>query len=499
MTEPPGSSSLRRRIPGAGAVMDAPARALGAPGPHGPRRPSGRLLLLYGRLIGPLLAGYLMFDRAFAYLHVPGTPLYVGELVIVIGVLGVLSATGYLRAAIRDEPILALLAAFFVWGLLRFLPGYRAYGVNAIRDFALCYYCLFAFLIAAALARSPGILERLITQLARFVPWLLVWLPIALLLEPRSATHGPNVPFTAVSVWTHKPGNAALAALLALGSLWLFRGERSARSRAAWSLMAFLVLALSATQNRGGLLAVAVGAMAGLAFLPDRRRLVGRAAAVMVLALGLAILLPVRFGSVGLQGRAFSASQLLSNVASIAGKKEAGNLEGTVAGREVLWSLIFHHQVAEGQLLDGSGFGPNLATEVGIYEGSVSDPLRNPHNSHLDVLARMGLVGFALWVALWLCWYRRLVVGCRRLEQRGLPARRSVAILCLMVATAILVSSFFDPQLEGAQVAALLWTAFGIGVAVTSFRGWFGDRDLHPGAAVRPRPRSRAEPTRHGP
>jgi len=499
MTEPPGSSSLRRRIPGAGAVMDAPARALGAPGPHGPRRPSGRLLLLYGRLIGPLLAGYLMFDRAFAYLHVPGTPLYVGELVIVIGVLGVLSATGYLRAAIRDEPILALLAAFFVWGLLRFLPGYRAYGVNAIRDFALCYYCLFAFLIAAALARSPGILERLINQLARFVPWLLVWLPIALLLEPRSATHGPNVPFTAVSVWTHKPGNAALAALLALGSLWLFRGGRSARSRAAWSLMAFLVLALSATQNRGGLLAVAVGAMAGLAFLPDRRRLVGRAAAVMVLALGLAILLPVRFGSVGLQGRAFSASQLLSNVASIAGKKEAGNLEGTVAGREVLWSLIFHHQVAEGQLLYGSGFGPNLATEVGIYEGSLSDPLRNPHNSHLDVLARMGLVGFALWVALWLCWYRRLVVGCRRLERRGLPARRSVAILCLMVATAILVSSFFDPQLEGAQVAALLWTAFGIGVAVTSFRGWFGDRDLHPGAAVRPRPRSRAEPTRHGP
>jgi hypothetical protein len=44
------------------------------------------------------------------------------------------------------------------------------------------------------------------------------------------------------------------------------------------------------------------------------------------------------------------------------------------------------------------------------------------------------------------------------------------------VTTAILTSSFFDPQLEGAQVAALLWTVFGIGVAVTSFRGWFGVR-----------------------
>ena len=49
-----------------------------------------------------------------------------------------------------------------------------------------------------------------------------------------------------------------------------------------------------------------------------------------------------------------------------------------------------------------------------------------------------------------------------------------MAVLSLMVTTAILVSSFFDPQLEGPQVAALLWTAFGIGVAVTTVRPWFG-------------------------
>lgn len=36
-------------------------------------------------------------------------------------------------------------------------------------------------------------------------------------------------------------------------------------------------------------------------------------------------------------------------------------------------------------------------------------------------------------------------------------------MVCLMVRTAILVSSIFDPQLEGPQVAALLWTAFGSG------------------------------------
>jgi hypothetical protein len=74
---------------------------------------------------------------------------------------------------------------------------------------------------------------------------------------------------------------------------------------------------------------------------------------------------------------------------------------------------------------------------------------------------------------LWACWYWRMVVGCRRLEQRSLHRRRRVALLCLSVTTAILVSSFFDPQLEGPQIAVLLWSLFGVGVAVTSLRGWF--------------------------
>ena len=55
-----------------------------------------------------------------------------------------------------------------------------------------------------------------------------------------------------------------------------------------------------------------------------------------------------------------------------------------------------------------------------------ADPLRSPHNSHVDVLARMGLMGISLWIALWLGWYWRLVTGCRRLARRGLHARRQV-------------------------------------------------------------------------
>ena len=461
------TSSLLSPGPSADVHVDAPGRAPGA---------SGRLLVLYGRLLGPLLGGYLLLDRAFAYIHLPGTPAYVGELVLTVGGLGVLSATGYLRIPVRDEPVLALLAAFFLWGFIRFLPGLRTYGIiNAVRDFALCYYCLFAFFTIAALARAPDLLDRWLAQLVRFVPWLLVWLPFVLVLQSR--LHVPSVPFSGgVSILTYKPGDAATAALLALGSMWLFPETRSARSRALLSILALVVIVLSATQNRGGLLAATAGAVVGLAFLPtgDRLRLIMRALAVTVLGLGLAATLSLKIPATAPQSRAFSASQLIANVLSIK-SAASGNDVGTAGARDLLWSLIYHQQVADGKLVYGYGFGLNLPYHVNDTQvTSGQNPLRSPHNSTDDVLARMGLIGLSLWIALWLGWYWRMVRGCRRLARRGMHAHHQVGVLCMMMVTATLVSSYFDPQLEGAQAAALLWTAFGVGVAVTSLRGWFG-------------------------
>jgi hypothetical protein len=428
-------------------------------------------------LLGPLLGGYLLLDRAFAYVHLPGTPAYVGELVLFVGALGVLSATGYLQIPVRDEPVLALLAAFFLWALIRLPPGLRTYGItNAVRDFALCYYCLFAFFTVAALARAPELLDRWLAQLARFVPWLLIWLPFSLIAGTRLYGHVGGLPFSGgVPLFDHKPGNCAIAALIALGSMWLFPETRSPRSRALWSIMALAVIAISATQNRGGLLGATAGAVVGLAFLPsrDRLRLIVRAVAVIVIGFALAVQLSLKVPGATPGSRPFSAAQLVQQVLSLKGAA-GGNATGTVAARDLLWSLIYHRQVADGRLVDGYGFGVNLpllVNDTQVTNGS--DPLRSPHNSHDDVLARLGLIGLSLWVALWLGWYWRMVTGCLRLARRGMHARRQVGVLCMMVATAILVSSFFDPQLEGAQIAALVWTAFGVGVAVTSFRGWF--------------------------
>ena len=445
-----------------------------------------RALVLYARWIGVVLAGYLMFDRAFAYLHLPGSPLFIGEMMLVLASVGVLGATGHLLGPVRDEPILALLGVFLVWGVVRAMPGLGTYGIDAVRDSALWYYSLFAFAAVAAAAAVPELPRRLVAGVGALTPWLLLWLPVAVLLVPLS-DRAPVVPFSDVSVLSHKPGNAAIAALLVVVCMWLFPERHGARGRVAWSMLALVVIALAATQNRGGLLGVAAGAAVGLLFLRGRLRLMASAVLVTGVGLVLATLLPVSLPVQGVQGRDYSATQLVANVVSLGGQDSPGNLGGTVEGRQELWSKILAKQRADGRLVDGSGFGQNLAAEVGVYDEG-KETLRNPHNSHLHVLARMGVIGLVLWAALWLGWYRRLVIRCRRLLRDGDDERGHIAVGCLSVTTAILVSSVFDPQLEGPQMAALLWTTFGIGVAVTSTRAslpWPTASAASPAAAPR--------------
>jgi O-antigen ligase len=452
----------------------APRSFLHTPGrivSPGPALSRDRLLVAYGWTIGPLLAGYLFFDKAFAYLHVPGTPLYVGEMVLAVGIGGVVASTGYLRIPLRDESILTVLVLFLLWGAMRTVPGIGAYGIDAVRDAALWYYGLFAIVIVAALARSPDLLDRLWSGLARISPWLLLWLPLAVVLVPFAA-QAPTVPFSDTSVLSHKSGNAGTAALLVIAGLWLAPRGRTA-GRAGWTMLGLLIIALVATQNRGGLIGALVGASVWLAFHHDRLRMLAKAAAIATICLTLFSLLAIDVPIPGLQGRSFSTTQLLDNVLSLTGVTNSpGNLSGTVDGRQQLWSRVVERQVHEGELVAGAGFGPNLASEVGVYDEGTTR-LRNPHNSHLNILARMGVLGFALWAALWAGWFFRMVGGARRLKREGLHTRRQTAGLCLSVAATVLVSTFFDPQLEGAQMAALLWTVFGVGVTVTSRGGWF--------------------------
>ena len=53
-------------------------------------RPRPRYFVWFTPALALLLGGYLFFNKSFAYLHMPGTPVFVGEIVLGIGIVEVL-------------------------------------------------------------------------------------------------------------------------------------------------------------------------------------------------------------------------------------------------------------------------------------------------------------------------------------------------------------------------------------------------------------------------
>lgn len=414
-----------------------------------------------------VLAGYALDDRGFAYLaSVPGTPLFAAEMLLLLGAAFAALATGYLRVALRHSVPFALLIVFMALGLARTLPLISSYGLDSIRDAALWYYAIMAVLVATLVAAVPDLPRRWARAYAPFLVVLLLSSPIALFLANLS---GPIIPGSGgVPLFSHKPGNIAVAAVTAIAFLWLIpTHSMSRRTRALLTGLATVIILAVGTQNRGGLVAAAAAILVTGVLLGRQRWnmagvMVGTVLVGFVLGWGFNVVVP------GGQGRDYSVAQLVENAASIsAGSQNNTQLSATVEFRTDLWSGAINLAKDQNALLTGLGFGPNLAQELGVSIGA-SDPLTSPHNSHVDILARMGIIGAILWGTFWVSWY--VVMFRRSRDGSGFlsPENRGIIKVCMVGVTAILVNAYFDPTLEGPQVAIWLWTLVGLGLGIAA-------------------------------
>jgi hypothetical protein len=440
--------------------MPDPDVAVAGARPAVPGEPTMRRI---GRFLPLPLAGYALFDRGFAYVHLPGIPVYMGELLLVAGLVALAVGTPSVRRAVRRRPPAAIVACFGLWGLIRTVPFAGRFGLDAIRDAALWYYSLFAIVVAALVTALPDLPEEWAKRYERFLPWLLVWSPLAIVCGERFTQL--LVPNSDVPVFSHKPGNIAVHAAMALAFLWLVPhpGERQ-RRRLFLTMLATLVIGITATQSRAGL--VSACAVLAIAWLLSRYGvrmvlyMVGTVALTLVFAWSIDLKMTT-------DRREISVGQLVQNIGSLSGDKSS-DLGTTVKWRDDLWNSVLDRTSEEKKLPAGWGFGPNLAEELG-FEGDAAQPLRSPHNSHIDVLARMGVVGAGLWIALWLSWFTLLVRTRRRMP--GLRnLRRGLIDVCMAGVVGMLVNAYFDPSLESPQVALWLWTLVGLGIGLAMAR-----------------------------
>jgi hypothetical protein len=414
-----------------------------------------------------MLVSYAAFDRAFAWLHVPGTPLFVGEMTLALGILAVMSSRVPMLTVIKRSPSLKALSVWMAWGAVLLVISVPEYGIDAIRDSALWYYGAVSFLAVFLLLSDPSRFGRWADLFGKAMPYLLVWFPVAMALFTLYGAGAPYVPDSDIPLLAHRFGNIAVLGAAAIGFIWLVdreRGRFTPIQRVLYTVLALVSVMAAAFQNRGGMVATAVGFALLLIFMrTDRDGLVLVLTSVVVLAATVALVSNLR---IDLQdGREISASQMMDNIESIIDPASGGARQTeTTRWRLDLWTSVIDDVTNERPLM-GYGPGPNIGAIYGV-ETNEDVPLRNPHNSHVGVLARTGWVGVGMWVILWIVWLVELLRLRAQLLGRNRPVEAGLIAWLVTFAAMQLVNAIFDPTFEGAQVSFWLWLAFGIGAAM---------------------------------
>jgi len=455
--------------------------------------PTHLLFRWYSYILPVLLGAYMFLDRGIAYLHIPGTPAYIGELTLLLGFMGLAVGTNWIRRGFQNDLLLNLIVIWMFWGLCRAVPNIHRYGfTNVVHDSALWYYASFALLMVIVATAIPDLPGRMVRGFDRILPYLIVWELVAFGIS-KAGIKGPRI--TGSPLFSHKGGNVCVITALCLAYLWLVPGQRrGTKAQAVLSAIGLLTIALSVTQTRGGSLSALIGIIVALCFMGARQR--GRIIISVTIALVLIVtVLGVTNLTIHTRKRNISLADVVGEVESSIGAVNGGNSglygqgvgAGTTRWRENLWKNILHAQTSTGHIVTGLGFGPNLAALGGIRQRSSSNSavvseLRSAHNSHLDVEARMGIIGIVLWVAIWFGWFRRMLQTRRRFRERGDALNKALCEVLMAGLAALLVNAFFDPTFEGAQVAAVAWSAYGLGILLS--RGPITVPGMSPPAAL---------------
>jgi hypothetical protein len=370
-------------------------------------------MVVWSRLVGFLLVGYLCLSRSFAYLGIP--PLFIGEIALGAFLLfkpRVLLGT-WTASLLRASPLNALglaLLLFVLYGVWEVGRGVAA-GIPlgyTLKFFIFNYYALYTFLGLWIGIQMPNFLSKAV----RVVAWThgiyaLSW--ILVLRDLRDAA--PVMPGTDLSVFGMPDGGA----IVLLGLLCFERNLRM-----VWPVVALNIAVTLAGQGRASWLGLAVGVLLW-GFLT---RKLGRVAAIGAVGLALVSVIGlsgIQFGSRGssfgdLAGRLVAPfdMELAKELSPTQAEHAAGTVEWRQKWWEEIWRSVHSRPVLE---LFGHGYGFHLWGLAPLEVREFDDrDIRTPHNVFYYALGYTGWVGvamFAFWqfTILRLLWQSFQVTG----------------------------------------------------------------------------------------
>lgn len=409
-----------------------------------------------------LLSGYLILGKGFAYIGI--FPVYVGEIGLALAVCSLV----FVPVAKRNQTIpkisvslsLVFLLSFMLWGLARTIPYVGTYSWDALRDGVVWGYGIFAVCIAWLIPSKA--INTFFRIYALILPLFLFWQPLVYVIN-YAVQPDIRFPGSPVSLIYNKQGDVAVH-LVGAGAFILLRLDRhikpwsGLRLWTMWTLwgIAFLIAAVT---SRGGLVSVMAGMSVVLLLRPNTRW--DRPVSLFLFTL---VVLQLTGLSISIRQREISSQQFFENLSSII-QESSPELEGTKQWRLKWWDKIVDYTFRGDYFWQGKGYGINLADDDGfqvLSDGS----LRSPHNIYMTILARSGVPGLALWVALSisiiLSLARRSVIERSRNQQQS-----DYSLWLLAYLAAFLVNGTFDVFIESPMGGIWFWSL--IGMAYTRF------------------------------
>lgn len=410
-----------------------------------------------------LIFGYVVGNRGFAQATpIPSLPVFFGELGLLVSVT-LLVVRGALERTlpVRRDALNSTLLFWAAIGAGLVLFDLRHYGLVAIRDFALVYYCLFFFVAQELVKHAPS--RRVLEFTLRATFAIAPLTGLAWMIAPEFFVQ--NLLINRVPLIFYK--DDLLATYLMAGFVWIVPKESLPWRSGAWRwLSAVACLALGgALLSRAALvgLAMALGWLViGRRWLPIRAVLGAGAAALILVAIYSAV-----------QQRDFTQTRIYAlyehvvSVADFSGTRQYRNQDSRDSGdnnrfRFTWWRNVARETLTTSPVL-GLGFGHDIARGFLLEYYPVHDSeftTRAPHNVLVTVLGRMGLLGlgaFVAWMAA-LAWFTSQAMRAARSDARfAEPAALYAA--CWV----ILVSATFGVVLEGPMGAIPFWIMLGWG------------------------------------
>ena len=343
-----------------------------------------------------------------------------------------------------------LILFFIAISFIYILRGFTKYDiVDLVRDSFIFQYGWFVFILFLFKEKLEIIWKTLF--------FIYKWFPFVALLNFILQYFVPFfetvAPFGGIPILLYKNGDMGVQLLISTLLLLYSFENKTLKWRVLLSLVIALDFLILASYSRSGIVAFLASMLCFIYFNKDIQLQSRVRMLIKYLPIILLVVTPIYINikvAENFQGRAVGLEQIKNNFSSIVGGTTDATSENNVVWRLVWWAKIIDYSLSSPNFFIGKVLGMNLATDDDII--TLDDSLRSPHNFHLNIMSRFGVLLFMIWVYF-------LIQLLKPLFKKQLQGKR-LLIGCILLA--FLLNASFDVFLEGPMGAFPFWTWMGL-------------------------------------